>query len=404
MTQKGVENSPVAPKKLVRVVLWMTGALVSFSAMAVSVRDLGTTLGVMEILALRAPLGLLVMATLAGLRAELRATINCRHIRLHLFRNTVHVGSSYLWAMSLLLIPLAMTFALEFSTPAWTLLLASPILGERLTASRIGAVVLGLLGVLVILRPGLATFQPGALLALTAAFGLAVTLIATKKLTRTDSTFAILFWMMLIQLPIALLFSEPLFVTKLTQAQAPAVIGIGVAGLARRLRVSRRGPDRHRHPLEPAQRGRASDEAVALALCADEIDLDQRIRHQQARAADRGARRRLLEVAFPHRVEAMEVLEVGEKHLRLDHLIERGARRLEGLFQIVEDVCGLQFNIRAVERKALLLSRLRRHAGAIIARDLTGGENMAAEGEALAVVRERPRRCRFDDLVLATGA
>jgi drug/metabolite transporter (DMT)-like permease len=231
MTQKGVENSPVAPKNLVRVVLWMTGALVSFSAMAVSVRNLGTTLGVMEILALRAGLGLLVMATLAGLRAELRATINCRHIRLHLFRNTVHVGSSYLWAMSLLLIPLAMTFALEFSTPAWTLLLASPILGERLTASRIGAVVLGLLGVLVILRPGLATFQPGALLALMAAFGLAVTLIATKKLTRTDSTFAILFWMMLIQLPIALLFSEPLFVTKLTQAQAPAVIGIGVAGL-----------------------------------------------------------------------------------------------------------------------------------------------------------------------------
>jgi len=224
-------GSAVAPKNLVRVVLWMTGALVSFSAMAVSVRNLGTTLGVMEILALRAGLGLLVMATLAGLRPELRATINCRHIRLHLFRNTVHVGSSYLWAMSLLLIPLAMTFALEFTTPAWTLLLASPILGERLTASRIGAVVLGLLGVLVILRPGLATFQPGALLALMAAFGLAVTLIATKKLTRTDSTFAILFWMMLIQLPIALLASEPLFVTKLTQAQTPAVIGIGVSGL-----------------------------------------------------------------------------------------------------------------------------------------------------------------------------
>ena len=220
------------PKNIVRVVLWMTGALLSFSAMAVSVRVLAAKLGVMEILALRAGLGLLVMATLAGLPADLRATINCRHIRLHLFRNTVHVGSSYLWAMSLLLIPLAMTFALEFTTPAWTLLLAAPILGERLTASRIGAVVLGLLGVLVILRPGLATFQPGALLALMAAFGLAVTLIATKKLTRTDSTFAILFWMMLIQLPIALVASEPLFVTKLTQAQAPAIIGIGVSGLA----------------------------------------------------------------------------------------------------------------------------------------------------------------------------
>ena len=209
----------------------MSGALLSFSAMAVSVRALAATLGVIEILALRAGFGLMVMATLAALRADLRATINCRHLRLHLFRNTVHVGASYLWAMSLLLIPLAMAFALEFTTPAWTLLLAAPVLGERLTASRIGAVVFGLLGVLVILRPGLATFQPGGLLTLVAAFGLAITLIATKKLTRTDSTFAIVFWMMLIQLPLALIGSDPLFVTKLNQGQVPAVIGIGVSGL-----------------------------------------------------------------------------------------------------------------------------------------------------------------------------
>src|SRR5258708_15393650 len=208
----------------------MSGALLAFSAMAVSVRVLAATLGVMEILALRAGLGLMVMAALA-LRADLRATINCRHLRLHLFRNTIHVGASYLWATSLLLIPLAMVFALEFTTPLWTLLLAAPVLGERLTASRIGAVVFGLLGVLVILRPGFATFQPGALLTLVAAFGVAITLIATKKLTRTDSTFAIVFWMMLIQLPLALIGSDPLFVTKLDQGQVPAVIGIGVTGL-----------------------------------------------------------------------------------------------------------------------------------------------------------------------------
>jgi drug/metabolite transporter (DMT)-like permease len=221
----------VAPKNIVRVVLWMSGALLSFSAMAVSVRVLAATLGVMEILALRAGLGLMVMAALAAGRADLRATINLRRLPLHLLRNTVHVGASYLWATSLLLIPLAMVFALEFTTPAWTLLLAAPFLGERLTASRIGAVAFGLLGVLVILRPGLATFQPGALLTLVAAFGLAITLIATKKLTRTDSTFAIVFWMMLIQLPLALAGSDPLFVTKLNQGQAPAVIGIGVTGL-----------------------------------------------------------------------------------------------------------------------------------------------------------------------------
>jgi drug/metabolite transporter (DMT)-like permease len=210
----------------------MTGALLSFCAMAVSVRVLAGTLSVMEILALRAGLGLAVMATLAATRADLRATINSQHLPLHLFRNAVHVGSSFLWAMSLLLIPLAMTFALEFTTPAWTLLIAAPVLGERFTASRVGAVVFGLLGVLVILRPGLAAFQPGALLALMAAFGFAITLVATKKLTRTDSPFAIIFWMMLIQLPLALIASDPLFVTKLNQAQIPAVIAIGVSGLA----------------------------------------------------------------------------------------------------------------------------------------------------------------------------
>ena len=92
--------------------------------------------------------------------------------------------------------------------------------------------VFGLLGVLVILRPGLASFQPAALLMLAAAFGLAVSLIATKKLTRTDSTFTIIFWMNLIQLPLAMLASDPLFVTRLDAAQIPAVVAMGVTGLA----------------------------------------------------------------------------------------------------------------------------------------------------------------------------
>jgi drug/metabolite transporter (DMT)-like permease len=209
----------------------MTGALQGFSAMAVSVRVLGATLTVMEILALRATLGLMVMAMLAATNAGLRATINRRHLGLHLFRNTVHLGAQYLWALSLLLLPLATVFALEFTTPAWTLLLAVPVLGERMTSSRIGAVMLGLLGVLVILRPGLQTFRPASLLVLAAAVGLAITLIATKKLTRTDSSFAIIFWMNLIQAPLAFLASQPLFVAKLAAWQIPAVVGIGGAGL-----------------------------------------------------------------------------------------------------------------------------------------------------------------------------
>jgi drug/metabolite transporter (DMT)-like permease len=222
----------VVHKNLFRVVLWMTGALLSFSAMAVSIRELAATLSIMEILAVRSGFGLVVMAGLTAARADLRATIFTRQLPLHFFRNLVHLGSQYVWATSLLLLPLATVFALEFTAPAWALLLAVPVLGERMTASRIGAVVLGLIGVLIIVRPGLATFQPAALLVLLAALGFANTLIVTKKLTRTDTTFAIIFWMNLIQLPLALILSNPLFVTKLALADVAAALTVGISGLA----------------------------------------------------------------------------------------------------------------------------------------------------------------------------
>jgi drug/metabolite transporter (DMT)-like permease len=205
----------------------MTGALLSFSAMAVSIRELAATLSIMEILAVRSGFGLVVMAGLTAARADLRATIFTRQLPLHFFRNLVHLGSQYVWATSLLLLPLATVFALEFTAPAWALLLAVPVLGERMTA-----VVLGLIGVLIIVRPGLATFQPAALLVLLAALGFANTLIVTKKLTRTDTTFAIIFWMNLIQLPLALILSNPLFVTKLALADVAAALTVGISGLA----------------------------------------------------------------------------------------------------------------------------------------------------------------------------
>jgi drug/metabolite transporter (DMT)-like permease len=210
----------------------MTGALLSFSAMAVSVRVLADTLSVIEILATRSGLGLLVMTVLAISRHDLRSTILTPQLPLHILRNTVHLGAQYLWAWSLLLLPLATVFALEFTVPAWTLVLALPLLGERMTSSRIGAVALGLVGVLVILRPGWLTFQPAALVVLGAALGLATTLVLTKKLTRTDSTFAIVFWMNLIQFPLALAGSDLLFAGRLLLAQIPAVIAVGISGLA----------------------------------------------------------------------------------------------------------------------------------------------------------------------------
>ena len=80
----------------------------------------------------------------------------------------VHFGSQICWALAITLLPFATVFALEFTTPAWVALFAVLILGERVTASRIGVVVLGLAGILLITRPGLAGFQPAALWVLAA--------------------------------------------------------------------------------------------------------------------------------------------------------------------------------------------------------------------------------------------
>jgi hypothetical protein len=54
----------------------------------------------------------------------------------------------------------------------------------------------------------------------------------------------------------------------------------------------------------------------------DQVDLDQRVLHQQPGGADGGARRRNGEIFLPHLVEGVEIVQVGEKHLRLDDVVE----------------------------------------------------------------------------------
>jgi drug/metabolite transporter (DMT)-like permease len=129
------------------------------------------------------------------------------------------------------MLPLATVFALEFTMPAWTALLAVWFLHERMTPSRMGVVVLGLIGVLVILRPGIASFNPATVLVLTAAFGYAITMITTKQLTATETTFGIIFWMALIQFPLSLLGSNPSAFLHLDSRHIFPAIGVGIGGL-----------------------------------------------------------------------------------------------------------------------------------------------------------------------------
>jgi drug/metabolite transporter (DMT)-like permease len=222
----------VATHKLVRVVGWMVGALMSFSAMAVSIRELSRAgLSIFEILAIRSGVALLLLLLLLLLRPQLRPYALPRRMKLNILRNTVHYAAQFAWALSITMLPLAMVFSLEFTMPGWTALLAVWLLHERLTPSRIGVIVFGLIGVLVILRPGIASINPSAFLVLAAAFGYAITMIATKQLTKTETTFGIIFWMAVIQFPLSLLGSDLTVFLHLDTRHILPAIGVGIAGL-----------------------------------------------------------------------------------------------------------------------------------------------------------------------------
>jgi drug/metabolite transporter (DMT)-like permease len=84
----------------------------------------------------------------------------------------------------------------------------------------------------VILRPGFEAFKPAALIMLLGALFFAITAIMTKKLIATETTFAILFWMSVVQLPLNFAGSDWLFAFRLESWMALPLVGVTVGGLA----------------------------------------------------------------------------------------------------------------------------------------------------------------------------
>ncbi len=225
-------KTTLANTNILAVALWMAGALLSFSANALAVRELAGALGIFDILAFRYAGALVFLLVLAATVPSLRAQVRPRRPGLHLARNLVHFGATFCWSLAVTLLPLGVAFALEFTTPAWVALLAPLILGERLTRARLASVALGLAGVVVILRPGAEAVQPAALIMLTAALGFALATIATKALTGSQGTFTILLCMNVIQLPLALLGSTPSAWAGLGWGHLGPILALCAAGLS----------------------------------------------------------------------------------------------------------------------------------------------------------------------------
>jgi drug/metabolite transporter (DMT)-like permease len=210
----------------------MAGAIASYIASALAVRALAKSLSVFEIMSVRSSSGLVFLLGLMAVWPKMRRGLTSRRIGLHLVRNSVHFVGQILWVLAVTLLPFATVFALEFTAPIWVALLAAMLLGERLTLTRGASIALCLIGALVILHPGVSSFTPVVLLALGAAIARSCTDVVTKKLTQTEATFAILFWMNLMQLPMTLAGSDLSFVTRLDASMALPLIAAAITGLS----------------------------------------------------------------------------------------------------------------------------------------------------------------------------
>lgn len=193
--------------------LWMAGWLAAMVLFAVAAREAGKFLHVVQIMEIRSVLGIVLflpMVMVAGGFGAMRT----RRLGLHVARNVVHYFGQFLWIVAILMIPLAEVVAIEFTGPVWVALLAVFFLGEKMTPARWVAVILGVVGVVIIVRPGLDHVEMGQVVALIAAFSFAGSVILIKTLTRTDRAEVIIFWMLVLQsligaIPAAMFWQTP---------------------------------------------------------------------------------------------------------------------------------------------------------------------------------------------------
>ena len=193
-----------AHPSLAKAALWMAGWLSLMLLMSVAGRAATIEIDIFQIMELRAIIGLALLWPLVHAAGGLRA-MKSDVLGQHIGRNVVHYFAQYAWLLALTMIPLAQLISIEFTMPVWTAIFAGLFLGERIGGLKIVSIVLGILGVAIIVRPGLDHLDPGQLIALVMAVGFGISVTMVKGLTRHDSVVRIMFWMLVIQGLIGLL-------------------------------------------------------------------------------------------------------------------------------------------------------------------------------------------------------
>jgi drug/metabolite transporter (DMT)-like permease len=185
------------PQSKSTAALWMSGWLALMLVMVVAGREVMRELSAFQLMELRSSLGFCFLLPVILLNGGL-SIVKTRRLPWHAARNLTHYGAQLGWFYALTLIPIGQVVTIEFTMVIWAAILAAIFLGERMTASKVAAIVLGLIGVVTIIRPA-GGINPGQMIALVAAVGFGISIALVKSLTRTENTLAIIFWMLVVQ-------------------------------------------------------------------------------------------------------------------------------------------------------------------------------------------------------------
>jgi drug/metabolite transporter (DMT)-like permease len=176
-----------------RGLLYMLAAVLAFSAMDAAAKWLTAGYSVVEVAVLSRLISPFLALAIALQQGGV-STLKTRHLGWHLFRAGANGITLLTFFGALIFLPLADTVAITFVSPLIMCALAVPMLKEHVGPRRWTAIVIGFLGVLVITQPSGAGFGWGAVLALGAAFGDALGINVTRRMSVTESSHSMLFW------------------------------------------------------------------------------------------------------------------------------------------------------------------------------------------------------------------
>lgn len=164
---------------------WMLLTGLCFVCVTIIVRYIGTRIPASEAAFLRYAFGTLLL--LPVIIQLIKGVVKINSWRIMLVRGVLHGIGVILWFYAMARIPIAEVTALGYLTPVFIALGAALFLRERLHVRRILAIFFGLVGVMIILRPGLSTISSGQIAQLIATPLFAASMLMTKKMTSNES-------------------------------------------------------------------------------------------------------------------------------------------------------------------------------------------------------------------------